>query len=235
MLDDDELLWFLRDVDDIWPSVDPAIAPVVPTKRSKAPRRSRRDDILRARQELLVLQQQLQCLTEKRDFRHSVLASRLKCGLDWRQFTAREQVLAKTASHENAALRKRVRANTKLIQGLSQLIRQQQLEAMPKSVRIDCQIVSLDNEAHVYRVLQSSLNIRRSGQLDAILKQCDCVPVDPLMQQTAQWRTLDLADRRVGVEFYESVVMPFSMQFILSELSRCPSLNALEICDNQVS
>lgn len=96
---------------------------------------------------------------------------------------------------------------------------------MPRSVQIDYQMLHLDNEAHVRRVLRACLDSRSEHQVDSIVGQCSEASEQNL--QRLDWHTSALTTHSVRVEFRESVALPFSSISISSVIDGWPSLDAL--------
>lgn len=229
MLDEDELSAFLRELDDIWardstPLTTPApTSTVSSTNRLQKPRHSRRAEIQHAQQEITGLELELQIVHEKLDFCRSLQATGSCYDLDRRLMAYRER----------ARLRKRADMNVEWIQRISKLVRQQ-MEALPKPTLFDHRIVKIDNRAYIYGVLQACLDVRSRGQLDAVLSRYTNMSVGSELQ-TRRWSSFALEDGSVGVEFHESIVLPFSSTFIVDAVRRNSSLRALEISTNTVS
>lgn len=238
-LDYDEMSAFLSKIDDGWVLDLSPLEPPVPVAtisprnkviRSKKPRRYTRLDILDTRRELADLELQLQILKEKHEFYESLRAEKSSCGLSWRLFASCEQILMKKSARMNAQLHKRMSDNNRLIHRIHRLIQRNPMESMPKSVQVSCRIVSLDNEMNVRRVLQACLDDRSKHQVDSIVEQCnggfDATSHD---QQLNEWNSVAFGDRGVGVEFRESVVLPFNASFISSAMGDWPSIDPFGI------
>lgn len=201
----------------------------------KKPRRYRTVDLLDTKREMADLQDQLQKLEQRNALHRSLDEARFHSGLDWSTFAKREKIKTTMAVQENARLRKRVEAKVRRIQRILCFTRQQKIEAVPRSVQLCCRIVRLDNEARTFQALQACLDIRSNGELDAIVDRCRAMTLETTStMREIQWETLALSDRDVGVEFHESVVIPFDASFTASILYRKRLLNALQIRQNNV-
>lgn len=239
-LSDDELLAFLSELDgDDW-LLKPA--PVTPSPsvslktRTRKPRKSRRLDLLNARQEIAELQSQLQLVHEKVAFRESLNASQSSCGLGWQLFALREKILKMRSAEENARLRRRVTMEAKAVRRMLSLVRQQ-TETVSMSVRIrrNDDTMDLQDEDQVYRVLHACINLRCGRDLDAIVQQCDAESVlSESNLERSQWRKFVLQDRGVGVEFREAVAMPFSTAVIHRAIRKHVVIDSLEECKGNV-
>lgn len=212
-----------------WDSPAPgtAISPRNKANRSKKPRQYPRLEILNTRRELIELELELQILMEKHEFCESVEAAKSRCGLNWRLFASREQILLKRSVRMNSRLLKRVNGNSRLIDRIYRLIQRQPKELTTKSVQISCQIVSLTNEPIVRRTMQACLDIRIKHQLDSILKQCEGGM--GRTSQATEWSSFTFGDRRVGVGFQEAVVLPFVASFISSSIGDWPSIDSIQL------
>lgn len=231
----DELLAFLGELDNDWLLESDPIKPVTVVRsiKPRKPRKSRRADLLNAQQELAKLQSQLQLLHGELEF---CGFNRSSSGLDWKSFALQERILKTKADKENARLRRRVEAKARLICRVSALMRQQ-IEIMPCSVqRNECPNgVDLYNEVQVYHVLQACLDMRCRRDLDAIVQQfSDGSPASTSELQKAQWRTFELSDNGVGMDFREAVLMPFTSAFIHCTISQHAAVNSLDICKANV-
>lgn len=236
-LNDEDLSALLCEIDADWglepprpDAVPVSVASISPRQhkfiRFKKPRRYPREDILSTRQEVAKLEQQLQLLQEKRALREALQWMQTSSRLDWPIFASRERALAKKAVQVNDQLRKHVDANIRLSQRFLRSIHRQ-TKTIPTLVRIDCQIVGLDNAAHIARVMRACLDSRIKDQLGTIINQYNDVALDWTgALQTVEWNTFPTGDRSVGAKFEESVVLPFSSSFIKCEIGRWPSLNA---------
>lgn len=207
-----------------------------PKKIINKPRRSRRLDVQSSRQELVNLELEFKILREKHEFRESLKATTSNCGLDWKLYALSELLMAKMATEENVRLKKRVESRTRRIQRLYRLIHRNMFVTMPTDLEIDLRIVNLDNHAHMYRVLQSCLDSRSQNQVDVIISKCDRhAAVSDANLQMSQWKTFAIGNHSIGVEFQESVAIPFGTAFIQSIINDNPSLNALKVRENYVS
>lgn len=203
-LDYDDMSAFLREIDTDW---DFELSPIVtiasvtsisPKNRSKKPRRYPKVGILNARKMVTELELQLQILTEKHAFCEPLRAAKSDYDLNWSLYASREGTLMKTSGQVNARLRKRVDDNTRQIQRISRLVNRFQIGTMPRSW--NDQIVNLDNETHVRRVLRACLDSRSKHQVDLIVRQCSEASEEDL--QRFDWRTFALETHSVGVEFH---------------------------------
>lgn len=239
VLEDGELLAFVSDMDDNWllelkpPATPDCVASLSTTKLNKKPRRSRKLDIMNTRQEIIDLQDQLQMLQKQDELRDTTESSSRS---NWRVFALHQQSLTNSARKENTRLLKQVQARAGLIQRIVRLINRQENGSIPRAVQLDYRVTSVDNPAHVYRVMQACLDSRSLNALDVIMSQCIEPQVDSSYQlRKFHWRTFALTHRCVGVEFNESVAMPLSSPFIHGVLYRYPVLiNALEIREHNV-
>lgn len=218
MMDDEALFAFLGEMDSDWvleasplkaldhaPTRKPTISRRI---RDKKPRKSRRLDLLQVRDEIADLERQLRILHEKFEFQESLKTHQS----NWKLLAMHERVLKKKAEIEQARLRKLVDSHEKFIQQTSAQL-QQHIGMLAKAVQGDNRIASLNDAAHIDEIMQICLDLRCRSQLDAIVSQCSDDPTCKL--QRVQWKTLPLGDRDIGVEFRESVAMPFKSAFIL--------------------
>lgn len=231
LLNDADLTKFLNEMEAL-----SSVSNATSRRSHKPPRHSRRLDIQRSKQELTDLEDQLQILRKQNEFRESLQAARSNSGLDWKVYAQHERLMSEAATKENSRLQKRVEAKMRRIQLLSQLIHRHLFRSVPKSVEIDLRIVDLDNQAHVYRVLQACLDSRRKGQVDDIVSNCkEYLAMSDAGLRTSQWKTFAIEDHRIGVEYNESVTIPFDSNFIQGIINENPSLNALKVDENHVS
>lgn len=166
---------------------------------------------MNTRKAITELELHLQILQEKYEFCESLKSSKSSCSPDWRLVVARERVRIKKASHANIVLKRRVSENAHLIQQASRHMDRLGMKSMPESVQDASRISSLDDEAHVYRVLQACLDFRCVSQVDSIVNQCNETSSS---LETNDWNTFALEIHGIGVRFRESVVLPFSAECI---------------------
>lgn len=202
-----------------------SISPKNKRVRSKKPRRNRRIDILNVRHTIVELELQLQILNEKYEFCESLKAPKFSCGPNWRLVVSRERLRIKKASRVNDMLKTRVSDNARVIQRVSRTIDRQGIHTMPVSVQVASQISYLDNEAHVYRVLQACLDFRCMSQVDSIVNQCNSTSSS---LESDDWNVFSLENDGIGVDFRESVILPFSAACI-GTISSWPPVNKLGI------
>lgn len=233
-LDEDQLSTFLSDTSDAW-AIDPTPVnpPTLITSRNqtKQVRRSRRAAIQHTRLEIAELEHQIQVLQERHAICESVGATESP---DWSELLSRARLLIKMAHEESAGLRKRVDANVELTQRISMLMRRL-METMPKLTQIDHRIVKITNKGQVYRVLRACLDIRSKSELGpaaGFLHTGSQVALEP---EIHRWNTVSLEASGVGVDYYDSVVLPFSPSFIADTVARHSSLGMLEISNSKVS
>lgn len=231
LMDDEALFAFLGEMDNDWVLDSPPLKTLDETSRkpkrtrrigAKKPRKSRRLDLLQARYEIADLECQLHLLHEKYESRESLETHRS----NWKLLARHERVLKKKAEIENARLRKLMDTHAKLIQQTSAQL-QQHIGMLYKATQGDSRIASLNDAAHIYEIMQICLDLRCRSQLDAIVRQCSEDSACKL--QRIRWKTLPLGEQDIGVEFRESVAMPFKSVFILRTIRPSSVLDVIDI------
>lgn len=215
LMDDEDFFAFLGEMDNDW--LLDALPLKLPDDSSKSPKRnrrisvkkprkSRRLDLLKTHDHVADLESQLQILRERYEYQESLDQS------NWKLLAMHERVLKKKVEIENARLRKLLDTQAKLIQQICAQM-QQHVGMLSKGMQGDSRITSLTDAAHIYQVMQMCLDMRCKSRLDAIVGLCSDDSACKL--QRIQWQTLPLGDRDVGVDFRESLAMPFKSAFVL--------------------
>lgn len=233
----DALTAFLEDIDA--PETDESIATdgSVDTTDQRKPQAGcsrQRDRLQAARDEVASLQRQIEFLHENHELAESLDRLMDRSSADahqWKFCAMRERSRTLGAKQRNAHLRRRLAANAKLLEQVSDLIRKQ----MAKAVSFDRRFVRLDGDgALAFSALRARLDAR-SMRLDAIIPQCDPTSADESATEVARtpW-SFSSSDQGIDVVMSETFAVPFPSAVVCDIGSRVALLYGLEVLADNV-